>query len=586
MNISRLNLSVSVLHLTIWLESITLTHTQRTKKTKDSGYDQLLGNKSSNVSDPLNLCSSSGEEYHCPLWHYCNKTGQCVCANVSQYKVKCDTNGEISVLDGYWITFDNIQLRSEVGQCIFSYYRHQFWYHLYQKIPSNASDKYETCGYEFNRQGTLCGRCKVDHYPLAYSYNLTCVKCENVGYSWLTYVMLAFIPLTVFYLLILLFQVSILHSNLEGFVFYCQIICFPDIWKICFLIFQKKGSSKLCIEILLSFFSIWSLDWLRPFSNGICLKYNSLFVNSLDLTVSLYPLLLVLLTYKLISLYNDGQRAVVFIFNPIRSLFNYFKVKFEIRNSLVDAFSTFFLLSSVKLMSVAFDILAPVRVDFLAISGEHSHTYRLHSDPSIPYFGREHFLYAVVCLTIITIFVIIPGLILVLYPLSVFQQLLNKFPLKLKILIRTFLDTYFGSYKDGTKPGSWDCQWFGTLIFFYRIFLLIGYGFTLNVMSTMITSMTLTVLCILLVLIEPYKSSNRNYFFTMYLLCLDGAFLGILGCDPTALKSYDFIKRFHYFCLVFAFAPFLCTTILIFYRMIQQKALQQKKTNVLKFQTF
>ena len=576
MNISKNYLFTSLaLALTICLKPITGTNIQW-KKTINNSYGLLSGEKTSNLSIHLNSCSSADEEddRRCPLWNYCNKTtGKCLCGNVVGYNVKCDVSGEISVIDSYCITYNNIKSTSELGQCIFSYYRHKFHYQLYQIIPTNASQKgnnKSVC--HFNRQGTLCGSCKPDHHPLAFSYNLTCVRCASVGNSWWMYIMLAFLPLTAFYLFVLLFQISVLHSNLEGYVFYCQIMCFPTIWKIIFLIFHEKTEIFLGIKVSATFFSIWNLDWLRPFSDSICFKYSNLVVNSLDLTVALYPLLLILITYMLIKLYDDGHKAIVFLFNPIHSLLKYFKVIFEMKTSLVDAFSTFFLLSSVKLISVAFYILTPVKVYFLTTSREPNYSYRLYSDASIPYFGRQHLPYVVVCLSVLLVFVIIPGLVLILYPFSVFQHFLNKLPLKLQILMHTFLDTYFGSYKDGTKPGSWDCRWFGSLVFVARILLVICYGCTLNVMGTAIASMLLIVLSILLIVIQPYKSNDRNYIFVIHLLCLAGFFAGIVGTDfATLMISYHFIHPLHYFILFFTLVPLVCTVFLAFNWIFQQK---------------
>ena len=47
------------------------------------------------------------------------------------------------------------------------------------QVPMNQSQLNEfMCG-QFNRKGRLCGECKEGYSPLAYSYNMHCVKCSS-----------------------------------------------------------------------------------------------------------------------------------------------------------------------------------------------------------------------------------------------------------------------------------------------------------------------------------------------------------------------------------------------------------------------
>ena len=110
---------------------------------------------------------------------------------------------------------------------------------VYSKLPSNVSDLNKMFCDKFNRQGTLCGQCKDDHFPLAYSFDLTCVKCPHSKTNWIKYVLVAFIPLTAFYFVILLFKVNIASSHLYGFVVYSQAVTMPVLARIEILAHQK-----------------------------------------------------------------------------------------------------------------------------------------------------------------------------------------------------------------------------------------------------------------------------------------------------------------------------------------------------------
>ena len=74
---------------------------------------------------------------------------------------------------------------------------------------------------DMNKMGALCGECLPDHYPLAYSFNMTCVPCPHARWNWLWYIMAAYLPLTLFYFVILFFKINT-HAwshTLQPFVF-------------------------------------------------------------------------------------------------------------------------------------------------------------------------------------------------------------------------------------------------------------------------------------------------------------------------------------------------------------------------------
>ena len=78
---------------------------------------------------------------------------------------------------------------------------------FYIQLPENASLLNEfMCG-PLNREGTLCGKCK-DGYGIAlYSYTLECSKCWGHGYGWVLYYFLELFPITVMYILVVIFHI-------------------------------------------------------------------------------------------------------------------------------------------------------------------------------------------------------------------------------------------------------------------------------------------------------------------------------------------------------------------------------------------
>ena len=86
------------------------------------------------------------------------------------------------------------------------------------------------CG-DFNRSGQLCGECKDGYYQPAYSYEMACVQCSYHPYNWVLYGLAAFGPLTVFYIIILVFRINVASPPMTVFVQFCQIITFPNILR-------------------------------------------------------------------------------------------------------------------------------------------------------------------------------------------------------------------------------------------------------------------------------------------------------------------------------------------------------------------
>ena len=71
---------------------------------------------------------------------------------------------------------------------------------------------------------------------------------------------------------------------------------------------------------------------------------------------------------------------------------------------MIDSFATFFLLSNVKFLSVAYDLLKPVRVNRLSFSGNFTHPLRMYYDATIDYFGSTHLPYAILAIVVLIVF--------------------------------------------------------------------------------------------------------------------------------------------------------------------------------------
>ena len=121
---------------------------------------------------------------------------------------------------------------------------------IYHRVAKYVSDLNKTCSY-LHRSGTLCGECMGGYVPPAYSYKMECIKCPHNHHNRLKYVAVAFLPLTVFMIIILVFRVSVSSPKLHALAFALQNLASPVNIRI-FIASEQyftpvgKFPSKLC----------------------------------------------------------------------------------------------------------------------------------------------------------------------------------------------------------------------------------------------------------------------------------------------------------------------------------------------------
>ena len=480
------------------------------------------------LQDTLSKCDNTSSLSNVPAcgspWTYCDN-GTCKCADTEG--ILCLPSGQALIQAEYCVTFDETQALTQLGQCNFVANKDGIILLRYDSLPSNVSELDDVMCGPFNRTGMLCGKCKDGYYPLVNSLDVNCVQCPNGWSNLWKFVMVAFLPLTVFYFIILLFRVNATSSQLHGFIYCCQGIALAPLLRdeLIFVIDNKRRETT--VRILGLLYGIWNLDFLRSLDLGICLPVDTLTALALDVAVGVYPLLLII-TYVLIKLYDRNFTPLVTVWRPFAVFVSLFHRNWDIKTSLVDAFITFLYLCSVKFMSVSFDLLAPVHVKQLDSAGNVTESWHLYYDPTIPYFGKKHIPYAVLALSVLTLFVILPTLVLLLYPFACFQKVLNTLPIRQHVL-HTFMDSFLGCYKDGTQPGTRDCRWFAALLFSFRLLLLLIGALTFN-WTFYIYSAILVVSCVTLMnIVEPFKKESKhlysNTFFLLLLALLNIIFL-------------------------------------------------------------
>ena len=425
--------------------------------------------------------------------------------------VRCEEGyKEIGLLQCYCIYNIGTKNASRlvVGSCLYGCYTtSNTYFHLYTSY-SSVDDLNIPCE-TFNRSGQFCGGCDGKNMGVpAYSFSLKCRLCTFSWKNIVKYIAIAYGPLTIFFVIIVVFTVSVNSAPLHGYIFVAQIMAASIVMRILQAlreVQQLRYSQYSLIKFGATVYGFWNLDFFRFANQYYCLhpSFTTLTVMSLDYLIAIYPIMIIVLMYVMVELHGRGYRVLVFLWKPLNCCFVRFRHKLNIRTSLVDAFGTFFSLSFVKFLSTTVDLMAATPV--WDVNGTRLHS-RMYYDGRLSFFRGEHLWYAVISLICFTLFNVFPIILLLLYPRRCFQK---RIPTHVRRILHPFMDTMLGIYKDGSD-GSYDCRFFVVFYLIARIaifsMLLVAFNSFCFILVTIVTTVT----AMLVAVLKPYKSATYN----------------------------------------------------------------------------
>ena len=421
------------------------------------------------------------EKSSCPTWYRAAKNNgvtRCVCGATLEHAVVCDENTKQTLIRlGYCMSYDDTINDSVVGRCPFNSHYPDTQI-IYVILPNDTSDINSFMCSGLNRTGLLCSQCQPGLGPAVLSYKMQCVKCFDKRYGWLLYITATLIPTTILCFLVIIFQFHITSPKMNAFVFICQFItCASTLENPYIYVHYTTNSVIHFIALpLIAFYGVWNLEFFRYFIPSFCISsdMNTLYTIALEYVVAVYPLLLTVVIYFCIQMYDSGVRVVVCVWRPFHVCFARFRRKWNLKGSVIHAFATFLLLSYSKLLTVSYSLLGAT--ELYNNRGERVGPVVLYFDASIEYFSRQHFPFAVLAICVLLVFVLFPLLLLLLYPMRSFQRCLGYCTRIRWQFLHTFADTFQGGYKNGTS-GTWDFRYFAGLYLLLRIVLLVAFIF-------------------------------------------------------------------------------------------------------------
>ena len=542
------------------------------------------------IAQPLNISMMKGNEF----WHVgyesnkrCLKsniwfvwddhTNSCHCGSDLYGAVQCDpVTKELSVLDCHCLTLEHSTEQPQspfpvVGVCIFNCLNSTTGNdEVYHGTPSD-------CG-SMNRQGTLCGQC-LDGYAMpAYSYSFKCIRCDSEKENWGLYIAFAFLPLTVFIIITLIFRINVLSPHLKIFVLSAQFISDPALVRLTLHFLSQRKTLKIVkilVQIVQTFCGIWNLDFLRiNVLPDVCINATPLHILILDYLIAIYPMLLMALAYIVVELHGSGFKPLLIAWKPFHRFFARFRRQWGIQTFILDAFVTFFFLSTTKLFSVSYSLLAFTKV--FKRDGK-VYSLNLYYDPSMKYFSKQHLPYAMIAITILTVFIAFPSSLLLCYQCKAYRKCLTKCQIRGSTMDE-FVDAFQKYYKDGSN-GTWDCRWFPGFYILMKSLVYLTYGVTFSsVVFYFLITYWYVIFSVVVLIVEPYKEQYSEFNIICAALLLWHALLS--ACLANDSTWFSLLTSYHPITIVLCFIPFLYIIAVIVYPFIK-RVKQRSRVNTL-----
>ena len=399
---------------------------------------------------------------------------------------------------GFWVGYKKNFSINDDSSLISGYCPKGYCQYNTEDLPMEASpERLNDNVCKKNRKGVLCSKCT--HNTTAYYHSLT-FKCggEDLCHiGWLFYLVSEILPVTIFFLGIIIMNASFTSGSLNGFIFYAQVIGFFKITINSRI--QLTRSTYVLSQLNYMAYNILNLQFFTTDELAFCLYKgaNALHLLMFQYCTVFYALFLVLFIILVFRLCNHRQ---------VKSLFQC-RVN-SIQASMIHGLSAFLVLCFAKCAHVS-----TVALSFGLIRGKGEEIVKtvvfVYGD--YDWLSLKHLNYIVPSLLIGIVIVVIPLVILLSYPLC-FKCLAS---LKLRdarctsILckpvakMKPFLDSLQGCYKD-------NCRFFSGLYFLYRIIILLNHSLNLTAYFYITLEVQIILMLLLHSLVQPYKEKRHN----------------------------------------------------------------------------
>ena len=471
------------------------------------------------------------------LPHYDHVQHFCINSTIKVYDcplITCTSNGP-TLASRFCATYNEDKRSLSIASCPYFQPRaNGFKKPRYGKIiielPNNLSQLNDyMCG-PLNRKGLVCSECADGFGPSVTSFGYRCVNCTDAWYGVPLFLVLEFAPVTVFYLVILVFQISATSAPMQCFILYAQSVVvafYLSIYENNSLrdaIFTERGHLRLDMQIIHVMYGVFNLDFFQFLKPSVCInsQLNSIHVAFLGYISVMYPIILIILTWICVELHGRNFRPLVWLWRPFHKCFVRLRRGWDAKSDIIDVFATFFLLSYSKCAYQTILLLSNQDIRSYNETGNCSEVHH-HAvvDLNVQVGSKEHLVFMIPAVMIFLVYNILPPLLLIFHPFKAFRTCLSRCHLDI-IAVNIFVEKLNSCYRNGLDGGRDMRSWCGLYFFLRMIVYVVGIvsygllrGYTENVWILneiwfpcgtvfMLTALTIA-------LVKPYQKPYMSY---------------------------------------------------------------------------
>ena len=502
-----------------------------------------------------------------PGYIYDKERSECLCSSLTATKYlgiqSCNlTTFRAILIAGYWagynvtndseITDDSFRTSNcPVGFCT-SWKDRNNSEILLSRNASIREVSREVCNE--NRLGRVCSRCKNGTSVFYHTqYTFDCKKEKYCSWGIVLYILSEIVPVTILFLLVILFDIKLASGVLNAFIFYTQIFETLQINANNLIDFTREAG--IFLEILNFITSFFNLKFFAHSELSFCLfkGATSLNIIAFNYVTVIYSLLLVLLT---IALMNTRLNRLNKYIQKIKGRKTY------ISQSIIHGLSGFLVICYARSTKISLQILTPITLFGKNISNEEKVVFYYGE---FDYFKGDHLPYAIPAIFVFAFMGLLPPLFLLSFPLcykvfALFRIQESKFTdILCKIIplekLKPFFDSFQGTFKD-------EHRYFAGLYFIYRLLALLLYALTDNSKFYFLLEIQFILTLGIHSWTQPYKKKWYNrldtFLFTL-LAILNGITLCNYHLRINQLDYHKYIEVYSRVQLFLAYSPLVFT---------------------------
>ena len=406
----------------------------------------------------------------CPTWFYLhnNYSHQCWCGQ----GLDC-SSGKVIIRDGICATSSGQEEQYYFGVCVFGHPVNRTD-RMHAEMPSDPDMLDEVMCGPYNRKGLLCGECIDGYGPAVYSFDMKCADCSKLspGYAISLYLVIELLPITLFFICLVVFRFNITSGPLLGYVLFSQFYTVElnqNLYIYEYITSHVSESLRVLFKLSLALSQFWSLQYMKTVIPPFCIseKLTNIHIQLLNFVPATYPLILVIITCVLMELHARNCRIIHILWKPFSIILNKTNLTAVTSDAVIHAFASVIFLSNFNVLTAEFSL------QYLSEVKTNNNTFHkrvLLYQPNMEKFGHEHILYTSLSAVPLIMVTIIPSVILTIYPTRLYTCLSRCLSARKRLAITAFAEALNSHLKDGlngTRDYRWlaGCSLFGMLLY-------------------------------------------------------------------------------------------------------------------------